>query len=147
MAIIPQTKFETIPVGEYEVEVVDALVEDGKFGEQVQFTVQVVGGDHDGKMLKAWTSCSFNPKSKLYGWASALFGAAIPDDYDLNTDQLIGRRARAVVLVKEKTDGQLFNKIDALWPLNSPQSALPGVNNGQPKAPDFPPKPKDDIPW
>lgn len=144
MAIIPQTKFETVPVGEYLVEVVDALVDEGIYGEQVQFVVQVVGGEHGGKMLKAWTSCSFNPKSKLYGWASALFGAPIPDEYDLDTAHLIGRRARAVVLVKEKPDGQTFNKIDALRSLKA-QAGLPAVESGGVNG--YPPKAPDNLPF
>lgn len=146
--IIPQTKYETIPTGEYVVEVVDALVDDGKFGPQVAFNLQVVEGEHSGVNMRAWTSATFSPKSRLYSWAAALFGAAIPAGYDLDTQDLIGRRARAVVLVKEKTDGQMFNKVDNLRPLNSPQGKLPGVENGQANgAADFPPKPKDDIPW
>lgn len=130
MTVIKQTIFECIPVGEYEVELLHAELVDGKFGQQVEFLFTVIGGEHDGQQLKSWTSASFSPKSRLYSYAVALFdGTPIPKTYDLDLADIIGRRAKAVVIIRTKESGEEFNRIDMLRPLRGPQQALP-INGG-----------------
>lgn len=150
MAIIVQTKFETIPVGEYVVEVADAMLTDGKFGDQVEFLLRVAEGPHENKMLKSWTSASFSPKSRLYSYAQALFGNPIPPNYDLDTGDLVGRRAIAVVLVREKPDGAAYNKIDGLRALGAgtpPAPAREPINDNGGDGSIFPPNERDRLPF
>lgn len=114
--IIEQTRFELLPVGEYVAEVTAVDPEEGMYGPQLKFTFTTRGGEHEGQQLAAWTSARFSPKTKLYAWAKAAFNAAIPADYHLNTDDLLGRRVNLTVVIKTKEDGTEFNRIEDVRP-------------------------------
>jgi hypothetical protein len=66
--------------------------------------------------------------SKLYSWTSALLfgGKPLPEGYDLDTDELLGREALALVEVVEK-DGVSYNRIAQLLPVRAVKRSLPGA--------------------
>jgi hypothetical protein len=124
--IIEQKQYELLPVGEYPAKITNIEAEEGMFGPQLKFTFAVDGGDHDGKLLSAWTSTHFSSKSKLYSWARAAFNTAIPPEYNLNTDDLLNRKVNLTVVIKLKEDGTEFNRIETVRPYQLKQQSGPG---------------------
>ena len=117
MTVIPQTRYEVLPMAEYSAVITSANLTEGNFGPQVEFLFTVDGGDHDGANLKHWTSAKFSPKSNLYRLTRAAFGKDIPETYDLDLDDLLGRRLNLMVTIKVKAeDASEFNKVDDLRP-------------------------------
>ena len=116
--VIEQENFETLPMGEYPARIVDVNETVGQYGRQIVFSFAIDGGAFDGRMLKGWTSATFGRKSKLYSWTRAAFGQEIPEDYDLDTDHLLGRTVRLGIIVRLKAEtGEEFNKIDGVLPV------------------------------
>lgn len=109
---IKQTRFETIPMGEYPAVIRDIEPQEGQFGPQLKFTFELIEGEHQGTTLLAWTSQTFSPRSNLFKWTRAAFARDIPPTYDLDTSHLIGKKVRLAVLTKAKDDGSEFNKVD-----------------------------------
>lgn len=89
--IIEQQKLVVLPPGWHKAVVQDVQPTTGQFGDQVQITFLVDGDDGLPVKVKAWASARFSPMSKLYAWAENIFGVPIPESYDLNTDDLLGR--------------------------------------------------------
>lgn len=76
---------------------------DGKYGEGYKLLIAL-----DGEKTDTWAFCSakFSPKSKLYGWYSAVMGAA-PDVGELvDVDNLIGKRVAVVFGLKAGHDSE-----------------------------------------
>jgi len=114
MAKLTMVENETIPTGEYPTQITDLIEEEGKFGQQVKFTLEIIGdGDYTGKNLLAWAALSPSMKGKLAKWAAAC-GIQLEPGIEFDTDELIGKRVMAVVLVKTKDDGSEFNKVEEL---------------------------------
>lgn len=132
--IIEQTQYELLPVGEYKAEITDVEPDEGNFGLQLKFTFAVQDKEGETHTLMGWTSARFSPKSKLYAWARAAFNADIPQDYNLNTDDLIGRPVKLTVLTRMKEDGSEFNRIEAVRPWRPEVKSA----NGLQSAPLFP---------
>ena len=117
MTVIPQTKYEVLPMAEYSAVITNANITEGMYGPQVEFLFTIEGGPHDGANLKHWTSAKFSPKSNLYKLTRASFGKDIPEDYDLDLEHLPGRKLNLMVTIKIKAeDGTEFNKVDDLRP-------------------------------
>lgn len=112
--VINQSKGgELIETGEYPARVVSIEEADGQFGPQLKWKFELTGPDTSGKTLSAWCSQNFSIKSKLYAWTLAAFGGnPIPETYAFDSDDVIGRNVRLVVVVKAKADGSEFSKID-----------------------------------
>jgi len=114
MAVIGIVEYETIPTGEYPVQVADIEEEQGQFGPQLKLKLEIVGnGEHAGKTLTAWCGLTGSLKGKLAKWSAAL-GLVLEPGTDFDTDDLQGRRATAVVVVKTKDDGSEFSKVEEL---------------------------------
>ena len=116
MLVTVKEGYETIPTGEYLIQVTNIEETENKFDPdkpQLKWTLEIVTGDYEGKNLIAFSSTSDSVKGKLVRWASAL-GLELVDGDAFDTDDLIGRQCLAVVLVKAKDDGTEFNKVDDL---------------------------------
>ena len=150
MPIINQKRaFPIVQTGEY-VSTIKRIEEvEGKFpdknGEikpqlQVEFDLGKNAAGED-QQLRGWFSLYFSPKSKLFSLATAAFGGkAIPETYNLNTDDLLGRKVRLVVVVEDK-DGREFSKIIGYRPANAQPQPVPQPEQKQ-AAP-----PSDSIPF
>lgn len=90
--IIAQTRIErlTLDPGWYKAIVVDVSPVESEFGPQLEWRFMLDG--HEGKTVRAWSGAKFAPGTKLYSWAEAVFGKAIPGNYNLDTDHLKGRK-------------------------------------------------------
>lgn len=107
---------EPVPTGEYTV-VVDAIEEEeGRFGPQLVWRLRVVTPPYEGRDLVAWTSINPSIKSKLARWAAALGFPPKPGE-ELDIQRLYGRKARAIVIVRQYEDGGYFSKVEDLQPI------------------------------
>ena len=121
--VIPQTTVEVLAPGMYRAKVGAVAVEDGTYGQQVALRFDLLDDGLTDRFVKAWATAKLSGgkrPSKLYSWASALLfaGRALPEEYDLDTDALLGREALALVEVTEK-DGMSTNRIVQLFPLRA----------------------------
>lgn len=115
------TASEPLPTGEYPVLVESVNEQEGKYGVQLVWKLRVLDPEHEGKELTAWTNTSTSTNSKLASWARALgFEPEIGEELD--TEDLKGRKAVAVVVVKRSEDGNLFNRVEDLLPLRKPKA-------------------------
>jgi hypothetical protein len=119
MQITIQTS-EPLPTGEYTARLIEIAESEGRFGTQLRWTLEIADGEHAGRRLIAFSSLNTNPQAKLVRWASALLGRALQHGETLDTEQLIGRLCRAVV-VKRTDNGREFSRIEELLPLRSQQ--------------------------
>lgn len=102
----------------------------------------------DGTIIDDSTSMNTGPRSKMYGWLTALNNGKAPAvDEDINTDDLLGRRVIANVALSEKG-----------WPKITSLSAIPLARQQQkfaeatqaptrPTRPQAVPRPSDGVPF
>lgn len=109
---IEQTSYTVLPEGEYRLRIQDVTESEGKFRDQLQFKLQVVEGEYAGMTFPSWMNRVFSPKSKLYQWVEAALAVPVPADYDLDTDDLVGREVMAYVIVKELVGGGEVNRVE-----------------------------------
>ncbi len=132
MAELTVTTYEPLEPGVYlarcaEVGLEDATYE-GKTKTQVAMRWEMLEPGYEGRSLRTWATfvlSAVKKPSKLYTWCSMLFhgGKPIPPDWRLNTDALVGMRARLVVEVNPDTGR---NRVEKLLPaLNGRQAAPP----------------------
>jgi hypothetical protein len=142
--VIDQSAGTDIPTGEYTAKVARIEEATGKFGPQLKVKFILSGPpDVDGTSTCAWYGQTFSPKSKLYGLVQAAFGGtAIPTTYNFNSDDLINRVVRLVIVEKTKSDGAVFSKVDSVKPFKrqTPAAqAAPVVPADDPITPASPP--------
>lgn len=116
---IEQTHYEALPTGEYTALITSVAPAKSQYGDQLLFKFQIIKpAEYAENTLQAWTGQNFTAKSKLFQLVeNALFGGGkIPDDYILDTDDLINKLVRLVVLERTRDDGTLGNKIDSYKP-------------------------------
>lgn len=113
--IIPQTKTQLHPVGEYRAVIADISAAEGEFGPQLEFTFGLFGVPRDVAVIRGWASQKFSPRSKLYAWTkAALGGGPIAEDYDFDSDDLIDKEVLLTLVVRDREDGSQFNRIDSI---------------------------------
>ncbi|GIV16009.1 MAG: hypothetical protein KatS3mg022_3418 [Armatimonadota bacterium] len=117
---------EPLPTGEYPVKVESVSEQEGKYGVQLVWRLRVLDPEHEGRELTAWTNTSSSTNSKLARWAKA-FGFEPEPGEELDTENLKGRKAIAVVVVRRGEDGNLFNCVEDLLPLRKPARAKVAV--------------------
>ena len=109
---LQKQEFPVLEPGEYLVKVESCQQTDGKYGNQLRFMLRVLhaGGELSDALLMAWAAPTLTPKSKLTRWAAALPGSGWSVS-DLETDNLVGKVARAVVTITAGSDGLDCNKV------------------------------------
>lgn len=138
---IKQTVFEVLEPGEYPAVVAEIEAVDGQFGPQLRWRFDL----GDGRRLSAWTSQTFSAKSKLGKWAVACFGGReLPRDYVLDTDKLLGRPVRLIVVTENGRDGP-FSKVSDVLPPRRPQPAKPVA--AEPPPPDWLDGETEEVPF
>lgn len=135
--VVEQTVFEPIPTGEYPAKVASVEEVEGKYGPQLKINFDLTAPGLEGRKLAAWTNRIFAHGKPLFTLAEAAFGAPIPEGYALNTDDVVGRPLRLVIVEKTK-DGKTFSRVEGYKP------AAKKVKAPAPTAP--PPPPSDDDP-
>jgi hypothetical protein len=129
MAVLKVQTYETVDAGTYPARVADVVLdENGQFGPQVKAVFELLDEEAAGKTLVGWASAKLSPKSKLYGWVSALLfrGKGIPEGYAVvDTDTLKGQECILVVGVEQKPDGSAYNKVKDVLPMKPTRGAAP----------------------
>jgi hypothetical protein len=111
--------------GEYVATVTDVknlgkkLNKFGKETEQLQFTFEL----ENGLTQLAWANAVLAPSSKFYEISSALLARNPPDEID--TDLLIGRRARIYIEHYTAQDGRIKSKVTMYRVAPKPGSTEP----------------------
>lgn len=77
----------------------------------------VVGAPIWGSVAARFTTHSDN---KLRHWAEALLGMTLEVGFELNTDYLVGRQAKAVTRQYKTRTGQDRHQVDSLLPMGDP---------------------------
>jgi hypothetical protein len=126
---ITQSKFEALEAGTYRARLSAAVMEHSEYsdsGEQVAMRFDLLEPGLEDRSVRAWA----NPKltggkkpSKLYTWCSIILfgGKPLPDDFELDLDDLLDREVRVVVEVKPDTG---YNRILQLLPVRRPVPPL-----------------------
>lgn len=148
---ITQTAGTVIPTGEYPAKIVSIEETTGQFGPQLKVKFMLSGApDIDGTTTSAWYGQTFSPKSKLFALAVAAFGGrAIPATYNFNSDDLLNRSVRVVVVEKQKPDGSTFSKVDSVKPAKSANGTPAQAAQAAPSPVPLPPPepPAEQIPF
>jgi hypothetical protein len=105
----------------YRAKLAAAALEDSEYGTQVAVRFDLTEQGFEGKSIRAWASAKLSGgkrPSKLYTWTSALLfgGKPLPEGFDLDIDNLIGRETLLVLDVIQK-DGIDRNRVAQLLPL------------------------------
>jgi hypothetical protein len=79
---------------------------------------------------KIWGSCAArfttHPDNKLRQWTTALLGGMeLNEGFELDTDVLINRKARAVITQYKKQNGSMAHQVGGLLPVVSASPAAP----------------------
>lgn len=117
---------------------------DGKDGwVKLEFTFQIdsvpnsIEGGSTIEGSKIWGSVparfTTHPDNKLRQWTSALLGMDLNEGFELDTDVLLNRKARAVVGQYQKQNGNFQHQVKGLLPLVP--SAAPSVQPVQAQRP------------
>lgn len=122
----------------------DKPVKNNSTGEtwtKLEFTFQIDNVPaHLGEELKSlegsrvWGSTSMkfslHPDNKLRQWVEALLGLELDEGFELDTDNLVGRRARAVIGNYTKKDGTPGHGVESLLPIAgaAPAPANSGIS-------------------
>lgn len=129
MTILKVQTYKTVDAGTYTARVADVVVEEnGQFGPQVKAIFELLDEEVAGKTLVGWASAKLSPKSKLYGWVSALLfrGKGIPEGYiTVDTDTLKGVECILVVGVEQRPDGAEYNRVEHVLPAKATRGTAP----------------------
>lgn len=84
----------------------------GNAVERTEFEFVITEDGYDGRRLWGTTGTKLvdHPDCKLKAWSQEIFGQEFPPNYRLDTDILIGKRARLVVGYREYTNKNGENK-------------------------------------
>jgi len=125
------TSTEPIPTGEYRVRVESVTEQKSKFDDTVQLVwkLRVLNSEFEGRELTAWTNATGSTKGKLAKWARAC-GFDVEPGEAIDTNDLVGRKAVAVVVLKRDDEGNTFNRVEDLLP--SPTTFQPATVSAKP---------------
>jgi len=122
MKLVVTAQAQTLPEDVYVVALIAVEAQNGAYGEQFVWQLQVAEGEYEGAMLKAWTNASTAINSKAVKWASAFAGRPLRAGEEIDLLALVGKRARAVVSQKQATNGNIYARVTDILPL-PPRSA------------------------
>jgi hypothetical protein len=102
----------------------------GEFWQVLDFKFEIVGAPEQYKgAIGDWiwgnVSARFttHPDNKLRQWVQALFGLDLEPGFELDTEVLVGRKARAVISNYKKRDGNVGQGVAGLLPLDGGTAA------------------------
>lgn len=155
--VLPQDLIITVRVDSTKVEQVPGR--DGKDPWDkldFKFTIEQVANEQykDAEGQNIWGGVGFrltdHPDNRLKQWVEALLGIEVSQGFELDTDMLLNRRARAIVENFTRRNGTVGHKVGALLPLvDAGQAAAAAAVSSQPaaSAPAPQPAPQQDLPF
>lgn len=147
MKLQPTSQFDPLEPGMYLASVESITAEKSQFedgSDQLKWIFNVQGEDPatgapaDFKVF-AWSGQTYGVKSKtLRPWAVALLGPGWnPDTDGLDTDLLVGKACRIVVINKIGNDGKERNRVNAVMPVETRRRQQAPVPVAQEPAPEL----------
>ena len=154
--VLPKDSIVVVQVNSTKVE--DVPGKDGKDSWEkldFEFTIDHVPMDEygDAQGQKIWGGVPFrltdHPDNRLKQWVEALLGIEVAKGFELDTDMLLGRQARAIVDNYPRKAGGTAHKVGALLPLVDPGQAQAAAAFQQPAQPAPQPAPPatSDVPF
>jgi len=116
MKLVVTAQAQTLPEDVYVVALLAVEAQNGAYGEQFVWQLQVAEGEYEGATLKAWTNASTAVNSKAVKWASAFAGRPFRQGEEIDLQALVGRRARAVVSQKLAQNGNTYARVTDILP-------------------------------
>jgi ribonuclease HI len=116
MKLVVTAQAQTLPEDVYVVALLSVEEQEGAYGEQFVWQLQVAEGEYEGATLKAWTNASTAVNSKAVKWASAFAGRPFRQGEEIDLQALVGRRARAVVSQKLAQNGNTYARVTDILP-------------------------------
>jgi len=99
--------------GIYPAVVEKLEVDHGNYGEYIRWTFAV--GHRNGIVsVTGLTSTTFNKRSKLFKWASAVLGRTFEENEELDTDSLLNKGCRVYLTIRELDEGGSVNQVERL---------------------------------
>jgi hypothetical protein len=117
MKLVVTAQAQTLPEDVYVVALLAVEAQNGAYGEQLVWQLQVAEGEYEGATLKAWTNASTAVNSKAVKWASAFAGRPFHQGEEIDLLALVGKRARAVVNQKQGQNGNIYARVTDILPL------------------------------
>lgn len=125
--VLPQDMIVTVKCNNTKVE--EVPTRDGGTWDKLdfEFTIEHVANEDyaDAVGQRIWGGVGFrltdHPDNRLRQWVEALLGIEISEGFELDTDMLHGRTARAIIENYPRKNGGNGHKVGALLPLTSGQ--------------------------
>ncbi len=116
MKLVVTAQTQTLPEDVYAVKLLSVEEQDGAYGKQLVWQLQVADGEYEGAMLKAWSNSTSALNSKTVKWASAFAGRPLRAGEEIDLLALVGRRARAVISQKQGQNGNTYARVTDILP-------------------------------
>jgi hypothetical protein len=100
----------------YAVKLLSVEEQDGAYGKQLVWQLQVAEGEYAGTTLKAWSNSTSALNSKTVKWASAFAGYPYRAGEEIDLQALVGKHARAVVSQKQGQNGNTYARVTDILP-------------------------------
>ena len=106
-----ESSFELVEEGMYPVEVVDVMKE--RQYNSFRITFEILEGEYEGETVLGWVQRVLKDGWKLDRWLKAL-GIELEIGEEFEIEDILGSQATAQVIVHEKDDGSVLNKVEDL---------------------------------
>jgi len=116
MKLVVTAQAPTLPEDVYAVKLLSVEEQDGAYGKQLVWQLQVAEGEYAGTTLKAWSNSTSALNSKTVKWASAFAGYPYRAGEEIDLQALVGKRARAVVSQKQGQNGNTYARVTDILP-------------------------------
>ena len=116
MKLVVTAQSQNLPEDVYAVKLLSVEEQDGAYGKQLVWQLQVAEGEYAGTTLKAWSNSTSALNSKTVKWASAFAGYPYRAGEEIDLLALVGKRARAVVSQKQGQNGNTYARVTDILP-------------------------------
>ena len=130
MVQILRTTYEVLPEGEYNATLGAVTEDNGVYGPMLKWEFHIPyeneKGEMEDRVVVGISSQKFSSRSKMFRWTAAFLGVRgrdIPDDYDFDSDDLLGKKCRILLNIKEgeNDDYNGVEKVMAALPATPPK--------------------------
>ena len=116
MKLVVTAQPQNLPEDVYAVKLLSVEEQDGAYGKQLVWQLQVAEGEYAGTTLKAWSNSTSALNSKTVKWASAFAGYPYRAGEEIDLQALVGKHARAVVSQKQGQNGNTYARVTDILP-------------------------------
>jgi len=121
MKLVVTAQSQNLPEDVYAVKLLSVEEQDGAYGKQLVWQLQVAGGEYAGTTLKAWSNSTSALNSKTIKWASAFAGRPLRAGEEIDLRALVGNHARAVVSQRQAQNGNTYARVTDILPARRAQ--------------------------